>query len=70
MSSVLSIGADIGQKTTSGMMLKREEQTMTLNKAIKLLEEEYERAKTIEWVQNPLAYALYQVWKKVDAEKG
>ena len=38
---------------------------MTLEKAIKMLEAEYERAKKLEWVHNPLAYALYQVWKKV-----
>ena len=43
---------------------------MTLKKAINLLEEEYERAKKLEWVRNPLAWALYQVWKKADAEKG
>lgn len=42
---------------------------MTLEKAIKMLEEEYERAKKNEWVRNPLAYALYQVWKKADAER-
>ena len=43
---------------------------MTLNKAIKLLEEEYEKAKKLEWVRNPLAYALYKVWKMVDRERG
>lgn len=43
---------------------------MTLNKVIKLLEFEYEKAKRLEWVQNPLAYALYQVWKIADREKG
>lgn len=41
---------------------------MTLKKAIKLLEEEHERAKKLDWVRNPLAYALYKVWKMVDAE--
>lgn len=43
---------------------------MTLEKAIKLLKAEYERAKNIPYVQNPLAWALYQVWKKVDEMKG
>lgn len=42
---------------------------MTLEKAIKLLETEYERAKKLEWVHNPLAWALYQVWKKVDERR-
>ena len=42
---------------------------MTLDKAKKLLEEEYERAKGLAYVRNPLAYALYQVWKMADAER-
>lgn len=41
---------------------------MTLEKAIKLLEEQYERAKKLEYVENPLAWALYQVWRTVDKE--
>lgn len=42
---------------------------ITLKKAIKMLEAEYERAKKLEWVHNPLAYALYQVWKKADERR-
>lgn len=42
---------------------------MTLDKVIERLETEYEKAKEIEWVKNPLAYALYRVWKMVDKEK-
>lgn len=41
----------------------------TLEKAKKLLDEEYERAKNLAYVKNPLAYAIYQVWKKVDKER-
>lgn len=41
---------------------------MTLKKAIRLLEAEYETAKKLEWVHNPLAYALYKVWKKAAAD--
>lgn len=41
----------------------------TLEKAIKMLEEEYELAKKQGWINKPLAYALYQVWKKAD-DKG
>lgn len=41
---------------------------MTLDKAKKLLDEEYEKAKKLEFVHNPMAYALYQVWKKADRE--
>lgn len=41
---------------------------MTLEKATKVLEEQYEKANALEWVQNPLAYALFHVWKMADAE--
>ena len=39
---------------------------MTLKKAIELLELEYERAKEMRYVQKPLAWALFQVWRKAD----
>ncbi len=42
---------------------------MTLEQAIEMLKTEYERAKKLEFVLNPLAYALYQVWKKADGSK-
>ena len=42
---------------------------MTLYRAIKMLEEEDERAKQCDFIHNPLAYALYQVWKKADGER-
>lgn len=41
---------------------------MRLEKAIELLRAEYEIAKQLEWVHNPLAFALYQVWKKADGK--
>jgi hypothetical protein len=41
---------------------------MTLDRAIRLLEHEYERAKKLDWVRNPMAYALYQVWKIANKE--
>ena len=41
---------------------------MTLDKAKKLLDEEYEKAQKLEFVYNPMAYALYQVWRKADAQ--
>lgn len=43
---------------------------MTLEKAIELLKEEYECAKKMVWVCNPLAFALYQTWKQVDGKWG
>lgn len=39
---------------------------MTLEQAIELLREKYERAKNLKYVINPLAWALYQVWKEAD----
>lgn len=41
-----------------------------LGKAIQRLEIEYEKAKRLDFVVNPLAYALYQVWKMADRKKG
>jgi hypothetical protein len=41
---------------------------MTLDKAKEMLEEEYEKAKTLEYIQNPLAYALFNVWRKADMQ--
>ena len=40
-----------------------------LEEAKKLLDEEYERAKRLDYVRNPIAYALYQAWKKADKKK-
>lgn len=42
---------------------------MQIDKAIELLQEEYERAKTLEFVRDPVAWALYQVWKKADERR-
>ena len=41
---------------------------MSLAKAITKLMDEYEKACKSDHVRNPLAYALYKVWKMVDAE--
>ena len=37
-----------------------------LDKAIQFLREQYERAQRIEYIHNPLAWALYQTWRHVD----
>lgn len=41
---------------------------MTIERAIKLVTIEYERAKKLNFIRNPLAYALYKVWKRADSE--
>lgn len=41
---------------------------MDIETAIKKLRAEYERAKNLTFVRNPLAYALYQVWKLADKD--
>lgn len=38
---------------------------MDLEKAIELLRKAYEQAKYIPYVKRPLAWALFQVWRKV-----
>lgn len=42
---------------------------MNYNKAIKQLEIEYQKAKQLEYVHNPLAYALHKVWRMANQEK-
>ena len=39
---------------------------MPLEEVIKMLEKEYEHAKTLSFVRDPMAYALHKVWRKVD----
>ena len=39
---------------------------MKIETAVKRLQEEYEKAKNLEFVRDPVAYALYQVWKEAD----
>ena len=41
---------------------------MSLQQAIELLKKEYDRAVKLEFVRDPLAYALFQTWKKADRE--
>ena len=40
-----------------------------LDKAIKVLKEQYEKVKKIGWIRNPIAYALYQTWKIFDKQE-
>ena len=42
---------------------------MDIEAAINKLRAEYERAQNFEFVRNPLAYALYQVWKLADKDR-
>ena len=41
---------------------------MKIAKAIRRLKAEYERAKSLEYVRDPVAFALYYVWKEADHE--
>lgn len=42
---------------------------MKIEKAIHQLILEYERARKDEHIHNPVAYALYQVWRRADKEE-
>ena len=42
---------------------------MNIQKAIIELQKEYARAITLDFVRNPVAYALHQVWRKADRER-
>lgn len=41
---------------------------MNLDRAIELLKREYVKAQNSPYVTNPLAFALYNVWKIADSE--
>lgn len=49
--------------------VSRRKHGMSLETAIERLEQEYERARGLSFVRNPLAYALYQVWREADRQK-
>lgn len=55
---------DIGAKRQKRVYLRRHIRIKKLQQAIKLLEAEYNRARKCEFVNNPIAYALYHTWKK------
>lgn len=42
---------------------------MTLEKALKMVQDAYEEAKDLDIIYNPLAFALYKVWKLADADQ-
>jgi hypothetical protein len=39
---------------------------MTLEEAIEIVREEYQKAIDLPWVWSPIAYAMYEAWKRVD----
>jgi len=41
---------------------------MKIETALKKVREEYERAVKLEFVRDPVAYALFQVWKEADGK--
>lgn len=41
---------------------------MTIEKAHKMLDEEYNHAQNYKFIKRPLSYALYQVWKRSNYE--
>lgn len=43
---------------------------MKIETDINKIQKEYERTKNLEFVRNPMAYALYQVWKEADKDGG
>ena len=42
---------------------------MTLEQVIEMLKEYYTEALKSEWIKKPLAWALFQTWRMVDAKK-
>ena len=42
---------------------------MTIEKALKRVREEYEKAKNLDFVRNPVAKALYEAWRAAENDK-
>lgn len=42
---------------------------MKIEAALKKVREEYDKAVHLEFVRDPVAYALYQAWKEADSER-
>lgn len=42
---------------------------MTFDEAVEQLRKEYEHAKKLKHVKNPIAYALYHTWRVADSKK-
>lgn len=42
---------------------------MRIESAIKYLYEQYEKAKGMDYIKKPLAWALYQTWRYVDEKE-
>ena len=43
--------------------------TVTIQRAIRLLREQYEKALEMPYIEKPLAWALYQVWQEVNRKE-
>lgn len=50
-----------------GQQPRDEKQDALLNAVLGRVAEEHEKAKGLDYVHNPLAYALHKVWKQVDS---
>jgi hypothetical protein len=60
---------EIRQKLGGPTKIERKrKKPVTLDKAIAMVENEYESAKKLDHIRNPVAYALYKVWKIADQE--
>jgi len=51
-------------------MLSKKNEEKELEEAISYLKESYWEIKELDWVKNPIAYALYYTWRKFDRRKG
>ena len=49
---------------------RRMKMTIDIESAIKYLHKQYDKALKMDYIKNPLAWALYQTWKYVDKGNG
>jgi hypothetical protein len=55
------------------IVTEREQQTVRLPeeliRAVEILKEEYEKTKNNPYIYNPIAWALYHAWKRIDSRR-
>ena len=56
-------GRSLQMRGTGGLAMDRR---ITIDRAVEILREEYKKACENPVVRNPVAYALYQTWKRFD----
>lgn len=59
----------LGQSTDNLQVIKQIHAPSELEKAIRILQEEFEKTRNNSYIHNPVAWALYHAWKRVEENR-